>query len=443
MADYANLFEQVRATAHPRGAGQHNADTLRGRGLTDEQIAAVTARAEPRIVVHAGAGTGKTRVLVERAAWLLRQGVQPADLMVCTFTRAAAQELSRRIAAVLGADVVLPFCGTVHALALQLLGGTSGLAARGARLLSDEQYQDEALALADMAPPSLAHLSASELLGQVQRVQEECRGPADLRALAAAWSDRLVQCGYWDFVLLLSKALEEPARRRFRHLLVDEAQDLSTLQLQWLAHHQGARASLYLVGDENQSLYAFRGSRAGALSEQVEAGARLYRIEQNFRCARKVLEHANNVIAFNASPLAGPLRAARAEPGEVWVQAFESARDEAQAAARDLHATQSHVVLVRTRDMLEPFAALGLRAHTVHEAKGLEWDHVWVAGMELGVLPHVLGERAEERRLCYVAMTRARNALTLSYARERVLGTRTVHYAPSPFLYESQALEVR
>jgi superfamily I DNA/RNA helicase len=310
-------------------------------------------------------------------------------------------------------------------------------------LLSDEQYQTEALALAQMAPPSLAHLNPAELLGHVQRTQEERHGPADLQALAQAWTERLVNAGQWDFVLLLTATLAEAPRRRFRHLLVDEAQDLSALQLEWLLHHRAPGASLYLVGDENQSLYAFRGSRPGLLTEHVQAGATLYRIDENFRCARSVLEHANHVIAFNANPLAGALRAARDEPGWVQVRAFEHTRDEAQAAARALTDHPSHVVLVRTRELFEPFAAFGLRVHTIHEAKGLEWDQVWVAGLELGVLPHVLGERAEERRLCYVAMTRARDALTLSYVRERVLGTRTVHYAPSPFLYESQALEVR
>jgi DNA helicase-2/ATP-dependent DNA helicase PcrA len=442
MVDYATLFGDVRTSARSR-ARPAPLEALHARGLTAQQVAAVSAPADACIVVHAGAGTGKTRTLAERAAWLLRQGVRASDLMVCTFTRAAAQELSSRIGTLLGDASTLPYCGTIHALALQLLGGTAGLAARGARLLSDEQYQTEALALAQMAPPSLAHLNPAELLGHVQRTQEERHGPADLQALAQAWTERLVNAGQWDFVLLLTATLAEAPRRRFRHLLVDEAQDLSALQLEWLLHHRAPGASLYLVGDENQSLYAFRGSRPGLLTEHVQAGATLYRIDENFRCARSVLEHANHVIAFNANPLAGALRAARDEPGWVQVRAFEHTRDEAQAAARALTDHPSHVVLVRTRELFEPFAAFGLRVHTIHEAKGLEWDQVWVAGLELGVLPHVLGERAEERRLCYVAMTRARDALTLSYVRERVLGTRTVHYAPSPFLYESQALEVR
>lgn len=442
MVDYAALFGEVRSSAQSR-ARPDALEALRERGLTPRQTAAVSAPADARIVVHAGAGTGKTRTLAERAAWLLRQGVRPRDLMVCTFTRAAAQELASRIDTLAAGAAPLPYCGTIHALALQLLGGTSGLAARGARLLSDEQYQAEALELARMAPPSLSHMSAAELLGQVQRVQEERRGPAELAVLAQAWSERLVRTGQWDFVLLLTETLAEAPARRFRHILVDEAQDLSALQLQWLQHHCAADASLYLVGDENQSLYAFRGSHPGLLAEEVRMGATLYRIDENFRCARKVLAHANHVIAFNHNPMAGALRAVRSESGRMQVLAFEDSRAEAQAAARALTGQASAAVLVRTREMLEPFAALGLHALTIHEAKGLEWDRVWVAGLELGVLPHVLGERAEERRLCYVAMTRARNELTLSYTRERTLGARTLRLAPSPFLYESQALEAR
>jgi len=436
MEKYSSLFEDLQAALTRLPVDPREA--FRVRGLTEQQVDAICAPSEPRIVVHAGAGTGKTTTLVERIAWLLRRGVQPRDLLVCTFTRNAAEEMTRRVQSIYRTE--LPYCATIHALALKLLGGTQELARRGVQLLSDEEYLLEAARMAEYAPESLEHLSPAELLLQVQRAHEEQSYSPDLAELAERWDERLRGIGRWDFGMLLTETLREPPRRRFRHLLVDEAQDLSALQLNWLAHHQASGASLYLVGDENQSLYSFRGSLPGVLADQVAAGAKLYSITENFRCARSVLEHANNVIAFNSNPLAQPLAATRTEQGLVEVRAFENVAEEVEAARQALHTNPSHVVLVRTRELTEPFRNCGLNARTIHESKGLEWDHVWVAAMELGVLPHVLGSRAEERRLCYVAMTRARQTLTMSYVRERAFSKRTVHYSPSPFLFESQAL---
>lgn len=441
MSKYGALFDDLQSA--PVRERPDATAALRGKRLTPQQIEAVCAPDAPRIVVHAGAGTGKTTTLVERVAWLLRRGVQPHNVLVCTFTRAAATEVSRRVQQTLGRSVELAYCGTIHALALKLLGGQTELQRRGVQLLSDEEYEQESHWLRECVPESLERLSATELLLHVQRAQEEQSHDPELVALGEYWNRRLCELSRWDFGMLLTKTLAEPPQRQFRHLLVDEAQDLSALQLNWLAHHAAPGATTYLVGDESQSLYSFRGSLPGILANEVRKGAALYPITENFRCARRVLEHANNVIAFDANPLARPLRAARNEEGRVEVHAFENNLQEVEAAWAALRHTSSHAVLVRTRELVEPFEARGLRAKTIHEAKGLEWDHVWVAAMELGILPHVLGDRAEERRLCYVAMTRARQTLTMSYVRARVLATRTVHYSPSPYLYESQALQSR
>ena len=442
---YGNMFGDLKQSLKvERLSGVERAlRALKEAGFTEQQSAAVVAEPGSEIIVSAGAGAGKTKTLTERVCWLLEQGVNPRDVLVCTFTKAASTELVKRIKQRMPTITDLPACGTVHSVALGLLGGMGGLETRGLALMDEQGYESRSERLALDAPETLKGLSAKDLLLLVQRCQEERQGPADLQLLTAHWEESLRSEGLCDFVMLLQLCLKEQAPRNFKHILCDEAQDLTQLQLDWIHHFMAPGATLYLCGDDDQSLYSFRGTAKGVLACRVTAGARLYMIDRNFRCARKVLEHANNVIAFNTNRLAGRLIPNRKDEGIVEVLGFATGVAEADAAALALSSRRSHAVLVRTREMLAPFEALGLNAKTIHESKGLEWDHVWVAGVELGVLPHSLGDREEERRLCYVAMTRARNSLTMSYAAERFVNGRMGRYSPSPFLYETQALDVR
>jgi superfamily I DNA/RNA helicase len=126
----------------------------------------------------------------------------------------------------------------------------------------------------------------------------------------------------------------------------------------------------------------------------------------------------------------------------VQVEHFAHGEDEVEAARKWLEGSQGRAVLARTQAIIAPLRELGLPAFTVHESKGLEWSQVWVMGCETSLFPHALGIKEEERRLFYVAMTRAKDYLRMSYCGSRAQNTKKpAGRHPSPFLYEAQSLD--
>ncbi len=413
---YANLFDELE-NGPDRGA------SLAASHLSDSQRDAVTASTKGKLVVVAGPGSGKTTVLVERISYLLLSGAAPADLLVCTFTRAAAEELQSRLTR--GA---LPYCGTMHGLAYKMLGGTQWLLKQGLTLIGDEDQ----LALLHSLLIDLdleTELSEKELLLALQRAQEGAETAPEYQVLAQAWEAHLEELGYVDFVMLLKLSLNLPARKRFPFALTDEAQDLTPLQLEWLRKHCTDDAHVFLVGDDDQAVYAFRGSAQSVLADQVSAGATCIQLQDNWRCRKTIIDHAQQLIAHNSNRVALPQTATK-PAGDSMVVRF---RDEVQELEALMRYKAKPVVLSRTRQEVERFQAAGLEAYTMHESKGREWPFVFISGLEMGVCPHALGELEEERRLFYVAITRAKDRVVVS-VRDRV-GDRG--RTSSPFLAEA------
>lgn len=398
---YDSLFDELETSAAHVGFSPPSF-------LSPSQKAAVLAPPTGACVVVAGPGSGKTSVLVERIAYLLGNGAAPDDMLVCTFTRAAADELQTRLAPKLRGKT-LSYCGTMHGLAYRMLGGQQWLLRQGLTLIGD----DDQLALLHSMMLDMGmsdSLSEKEVLLMLQRAQEGASVPEAYQILAAAWEEQLEALGYVDFVMLLKWSMKMPSRRKFRFGLADEAQDLTPLQLEWLQRHCREDAHTYLVGDDDQAVYAFRGSAQAVLAEEVERGASCHQLVDNWRCRRNIIERAYQLIAHNTRRVALPQAPTR-EDGDVMVARFS---DEAEELRSLLKMKAAPIILCRTRQEVERFQEAGLEAYTMHEAKGREWKHVWVSGLEQGACPHALGDTEEERRLFYVALTRAKDRLTIS-----------------------------
>lgn len=432
---FASLFSELAAVP---AAPLSPRERLEARGLTRGQVDAVLCNATGEVLVAATAGSGKTTTLTERVVHLLGQGVSPQDLVVCTFTRNAADELRNRVRARLPGLKALPYCGTLHSLALSLLGGSAALGREGVRLLSEAELDGLVATAGDLQPPSHAELTAHEFVALLQRHEEQGSRPSALLPSMLAWEERLKSAAAWDFVLLLKEAVRRKPARRFRHVLVDEAQDLTALQFAWLDHIQAAGACRFLVGDDDQAIYCFRGAGHGVLAARARDAAAVFTLERNQRCARSIVAHAARLIAHdrNRFPLA-PV-AARSDEGQVEVRQFACLADEV-AAAQAAAAAPGFCVLGRTHAVLQPFRDAGLPTATIHEAKGREWPHAWLTGCESGRLPHPLGPLDEERRLVYVACTRAREHLTLGWTDRRSNKAGLPAATPSRFLSEMQA----
>jgi DNA helicase-2/ATP-dependent DNA helicase PcrA len=537
------------------------------RGLDPTQREAVTSEAQP-LAVLAGAGSGKTRVLTHRIAWHAAGGrLDPEHTLAVTFTRKAASELRARCTR-LGLRHQVT-AGTFHAVAFAqlrtwcadrgqsmpalldrkarllgpLLGPKSSLTAAEvageiewakARLVRPDDYEG-AVALAGRRPPR----PAAEMAGHYRRYEQ------------VRQQRRLLD--FDDLVHWCAHALETDAefaaaqRWRFRHLLVDEFQDVNPAQFRLLTAWLGDRTDLCVVGDPDQSIYGFAGADAGYLDRITRhlPGVTVVRLGVNYRSTAPVVRAARAVLATRSL---APQTPAGDGPGPA-THRFDSDDAEAAGVARLLRKAHgpdrpwsSMAVLYRTNAQSVPFeealhragvpsrvrgdraflqrpevkAALadlrrfaadtpgaGIAAHladldaeaaalpderrehvaalvrlgreyvsvegrnesvdgfvewlatalrgdgddrradavellTFHRAKGLEWDTVVVTGVERGLVPIARAEtpaaRAEERRLLYVALSRSRRHLHLTWAAQRTFGLRTMTRTESPWL---------
>lgn len=429
------MFDELSESVHSR-------EPVRPPGLSEEQWLALKAPNKESAVICAGAGAGKTRLLVKRVARLLKAGVAPQKIVVVTFTRKAAGELLERLKTEVGARGVMPTCATVHALAY----AHAKKHHHQFNLVEDETLLELVEEIQPALPAGYADLGPKELLLTISRARES-RTPEPTEQLLAGAFEELMRLRQWDdFTSVLAKGLELPSSRA-THVLVDEAQDLSELQLAFLRHYAPA-AHFWFIGDPDQSIYGFRGAHASMMHQLRELCSGFYVLSHNYRCAQSIVHHAMNVIVNNSGRFDIKWTAVQSEPGEVRVLAFETALEELAAAQDWLLSAPpgTRAVLGRTQAVLAPLKAQGLGAYTVHESKGLEWDEVWVLGCEAGLLPHPMAPREEERRLFYVAMTRAKKALTMTYAYERGVSTNSLPLPrrhPSAFLFETQALQAK
>jgi DNA helicase-2/ATP-dependent DNA helicase PcrA len=321
--------------------------------LNPQQLAAVTLPNQSALIL-AGAGSGKTRVLTTRIAWLIQTGqVSPQGVLAVTFTNKAAKEMLTRLSALLPINVRGMWIGTFHGLCNRLLRAHH----RDANLPQSFQILDSA-----------DQLSAIKRLLKAQGVDDERYPPrnlqlfinnakdAGLRASAVEASDdynrRMVelfalydaQCqreGVVDFAELLLRCYElllrnEPLRAhyqaRFRHILVDEFQDTNVLQYRWLKLLAGGAGVMFAVGDDDQSIYAFRGANVGNMAdfEREFRVANVIKLEQNYRSHGHILDAANALIRNNARRLGKNLwtDAGTGEP----LRIFEAGSDGLEAA---------------------------------------------------------------------------------------------------------------
>ena len=291
--------------------------------LNDRQREAVTAPAGHMLVL-AGAGSGKTRVLVHRIAWLLAtREATPFGILAVTFTNKAASEMRNRIESMLGRPVGGMWVGTFHGLAHRLLRAhwrDAGLREDFQILDSEDQLRCIRRAMRDLDldeqrwPPKQAQGFINARKDEGLRA-EHLERPADL------WMERMVRIyatyqetcertGVVDFAELLLRCHElfrdrddvlAHYRARFRHVLVDEFQDTNTIQYAWLRLLAGSEGHLCCVGDDDQSVYGWRGARIENILQFPRdfADVATVRLERNYRSSGNILAAANALIAHN------------------------------------------------------------------------------------------------------------------------------------------------
>jgi DNA helicase II / ATP-dependent DNA helicase PcrA len=331
--------------------------------LNPEQLAAVTLPAQPALIL-AGAGSGKTRVLTTRMAWLIQTGqLSPGGVMAVTFTNKAAKEMLTRLSALLPMPVRGMWVGTFHGLCNRFLRAHWKMAGlpQGFQILDTADQLSAVKRIMKALNVDDERFVPKKVSWFISACKDDGKRPqhlevhdAQTRTMVQIYEAYEAQCqreGVVDFAELMLRTFElmqsnaslrDHYQARFRHVLVDEFQDTNRLQYAWLKMFAGPQTAVFAVGDDDQSIYAFRGARVGNMAdfERDFSVKQIIKLERNYRSFGNILDSANALIANNTKRL-GKNLSTEAGPGEP-VRVFEATSDYAEAQwfvdeARQLH----------------------------------------------------------------------------------------------------------
>jgi len=355
--------------------------------LNDEQRAAAT-HVPGAVLIFAGAGSGKTRVLTHRIAHLLRSGLAPAHrILAVTFTNKAAGELKSRLAALVGQASSGLWVGTFHSIGVRMLRRDGAVVEVAPNFVIYDEADQRALMRDVLRDLNLdeRHFSPGSMLAQISRAKERC---IDAEAFASTadgqlsvttasvyreYQRRLGAANALDFDDLIMRSLallEHPVagsawRERFAYVLVDEYQDVNESQYRMVRALSQTHGNICVVGDDDQSIYAFRGAdhRIILRFERDFPGAATYRLERNYRSTKPVLTAANSLVGNNTQRHRKKLWTAREDGSPVGVYTAATERDEArfvvsrirQRVSDEGRSLKEFVVLYRTNAQSRAF----------------------------------------------------------------------------------------
>ena len=359
-------------------------------GLNPAQHEAVNTLSGPMLVL-AGAGSGKTRVITFRIAKLIASGIAPDRILGVTFTNKAASEMQERLAAILGKKrkkAKRPMISTFHSLCVRILRMHIDKLGYPLKFAIYNRGDQEALAREVLREINVADklLSASQMLFYIGNWKNKSISPqgavldcdTDKMHLAAIGYDRYQQllktrgCVDFDDLLLLTETLfkkheecKDEEAARYDHILVDEYQDTNGSQYRIISALAARHNNLCVVGDDDQSIYGWRGAEVQHILNFGKAwpGAKEIRLEENYRSTAAILEFANTLIAFNSTRNDKVLRAARG--GGIVPQILQYP-NEAKEAAETVHLIKKRLeqpgveprdfaILFRTNEQPRPF----------------------------------------------------------------------------------------
>jgi DNA helicase-2/ATP-dependent DNA helicase PcrA len=368
------------------------------QGLNEPQREAVLTTEGP-VLVLAGAGTGKTAALTARLAHLLwTRKAYPSELLAVTFTNKAAREMRERVGRLVGQAVEgMPWLGTFHAIGAKMLRRHAelvGLQSNFTILDTDDQLR-LLKQLITSANLDEKRWPARQLAGLIDQWKNKGLTPADVdageseafangkgQALYAAYQDRLRTLNACDFgdlllhmlvILKMHRDVLASYQNRFRYILVDEYQDTNSVQYLWLRLLAQERKNICCVGDDDQSIYSWRGAQVENILkfEKDFPGAKVIRLEQNYRSTPHILAAASGVIANNGGRLGKTLWTEKDQGEKVKVLGIWDGPEEARRVGEEIEGLQrggmsldDTAILVRaqhqTREFEDRFIAIGL-----------------------------------------------------------------------------------
>ncbi len=348
--------------------------------LNDAQSAAV-AQTDGPVLIFAGAGSGKTRVLTHRIAYLLGElRVAPERILAVTFTNKAAGEMKSRLHAMVGPVARDVWVGTFHAMCVRILrrdGARIGIG-RSFAVIDEHDQRQLVKEILDDLDYDERHLSAGVCLAEIDKAKNALIWPEQyaesqtsfvgerIANVYTEYQRRLAESNSLDFDDLIVRTIDllerdkdtrEKYQHRFEYVLVDEYQDVNSAQYRLVALLAGYHGNVTVVGDDDQSIYSWRGSdyRMILRFEEDFPGAKTFKLEENYRSTGRILNAANDLVANNRSRAPKRLFTARQEGEPITLYPAATERDEARyvvekvkSMVRDGAAYRDFVVLYRT-----------------------------------------------------------------------------------------------
>ncbi len=405
--------------------------------LNQEQKEAVNSDC-PFLFLYAGAGTGKTRTIIEKINLLLKKPVNPAKILAITFTVKTAEELKIR----LKNENVLVY--TFHGLCyheLEKLG------------IKIEIEEPEKLPFDKLELLKISNYKNSLKKKRPPIVYYEYQKYLSLNK----------QIDFDDLLLLfLNKTRNDQFKNAFDFIFIDEFQDTNNLQYEVLKRLIGQKTKVFAVGDPDQSIYRFRGANPNIIDKYIkDFDAKIYKLSTNYRSSENIIRAANKLISYNLKRVDKKLIGINIINENPRAYIFENEEIEAKyiislikKQLRLLIPKKEIAVLYRNheralyfkKEFKKTYLAISnpdneITITTLHQAKGLEFKIVIILGLEMGLLPsnqeNRIQELEEERRLFFVGMTRAKETLIMTCIK---YNHNFVHYKPSKFIKESGAV---
>ena len=405
-------------------------------------------------LVIAGAGTGKTTTMIEKIKnVLIHSDLAPENLLILTFSRKAAEEIKTRLGRNSGTDITPVFSGTFHSFALQLLREYPSIYIKHFRfpafpgIITDEDKKeiirniilsrkelylgipcDTVFNLAEnlhrLKPELLKKLEHSGLFNLIQEIPEKYKDYKTLKALID-FDDMIAHAS-----LLLKEVPEirDSVRSRYRHIFVDEFQDTSDDNFELLSLLLcSEKPNLFMVGDDYQSIYGFRNAKVEYIIniKKYFPEAKILELTFNYRSGKKIIKLSNSFIRQNRFRTSKKIIPCKDQRGIVKFHSVAKGGSETGAINKiisEVSETRNIAVIYRNnyqemilRRELAATTSRKLQFLTMHGSKGLEFDIVIITGISDRIIPDRTSDIEEERRLFYVAMTRAENELHLIF----------------------------
>jgi DNA helicase-2/ATP-dependent DNA helicase PcrA len=403
-------------------------------GLNPEQREAVLATEGP-VLVLAGAGTGKTRVLTTRLSHILASNLaKPWEVLAVTFTNKAANEMRERVAAMIGPAAERLWLGTFHSLGVRILRRHAALLSMSSNftILDPDDQLRLTKQIVEAAKIDPKKWPPNSLLNLIQRWKDRGYGPEQVpaseegydergRALYAIYQQRLTSLNAVDFgdLLLLPMRIfaahpeiAAEYQRQFRYILVDEYQDTNVAQYLWLRLLARQHRNICCVGDDDQSIYSWRGAEVGNILrfEKDFPGAKIIRLERNYRSTSHILGAASGLIDHNQDRLGKTLFAGKeGESGErITIRPAFNGEEEARHVGEDIETVMREgtpasqiAILVRTgaqtREFEERLMVLGLPYRVIGGPRFYERQEIRDALAYLRVIAQPADDLAFER----------------------------------------------